>query len=413
MELDYQPAYVSFVGSYIGLANQAGTMYVRGTNFSKAGGTVSVTIGSTEIAALVPDSDTQVRVNYPALAAGHYPVQIKNVAGLTATDAELVVLSPPTLPYQAIAAPGARARLVYDAERETLYAVNLPDESIETYTRVGGIWTAGSPYFLPNIRDIALAPNGRKLIVLQKAAVNDISLTSGSFAATQRTVLTDTSCGQFLDTLSMGNAGKAFVIANLGGCSGYTPSFTYDIRDYSLTQNVYFDGYLYNGISAGAADGSKIYAGSNGLSPAPEVKIYNTLNHTVANAPGVNVNLNAVTVSGNASRVILQNTDVYNGSMSITGHLPGPLGLVLASRDSSRAYVYRDDATGGGPRLDIYDLNGSLTSGAMYPLLKTVTLADAPNSSAGNYFSIQMAETPDGNTVFVSGESRIVVQPVN
>ena len=88
-------------------------------------------------------------------------------------------------------------------------------------------------------------------------------------------------------------------------------------------------------------------------------------------------------------------------------------GVTLASRDSTRAYVYRDDSTGGGPRLDIYNLNGSLQSGAVYPLLKSVSLADFPNTSTGTYNAIAMAETPDGNTVFVSGNSKILVVPVN
>jgi hypothetical protein len=103
--------------------------------------------------------------------------------------------------------------------------------------------------------------------------------------------------------------------------------------------------------------------------------------------------------------------DVYSGSMTLLGHLPSTAGVVLASRDSSRAYVYRDD--GSVPRLDIYDLNGALGAGAVYPLLKTVNLTDSPNAASLNYLSISLAETLDGNTVFVSGDSKIVVQPVN
>jgi hypothetical protein len=116
-------------------------------------------------------------------------------------------------------------------------------------------------------------------------------------------------------------------------------------------------------------------------------------------------------VSGNASRVILQGVDVYSGSMTLLGHLPSTAGLALASRNSSRVYVYRDD--GNAPRLDIYDLTGPLGPGAIYPLLKTVNLTDSPNSGSQNYLAISMAETPDGNAVFVSGDSKIVVQPVN
>jgi hypothetical protein len=39
-------------------------------------------------------------------------------------------------------------------------------------------------------------------------------------------------------------------------------------------------------------------------------------------------------------------------------------------------------------------------------LLKSVSLANAPNTGAGVYNTISLAETPDGNTVFVSGNSK-------
>lgn len=187
------------------------------------------------------------------------------------------------------------------------------------------------------------------------------------------------------------------------------------MTDYSLVANAYLIGYLYDGLAAASADGSRVYAGSNGVSPAQPVAIFNSLDHSITDSPTAAYNLGAASISGDASRVVLQNTDVYSAALSITGYLPTATGgVTLASRDSSRGYVYRDDAAGGGPRLDIYNFNGALQAGAAYPLLKTVSLADAPNTSAGVYRAISMAETPDGNTVSVSGNSKVlVVPPVN
>src|SRR5262249_49952434 len=105
VQLDYKPAYVTFVAPYLGRAGQPASLIVRGVNFSTNGATLTVAIGGTEISSLVPSGDTQVRVDYPALAAGRYPVSVKNSAGIIATDAELVVLTPPALAYQAITAP--------------------------------------------------------------------------------------------------------------------------------------------------------------------------------------------------------------------------------------------------------------------------------------------------------------------
>jgi hypothetical protein len=209
------------------------------------------------------------------------------------------------------------------------------------------------------------------------------------------------------------NDGYAAVNSKFNACSGYTQVYQYDERAYTLnaTQNANFS--LYNGTLAVSADGSKVYAGSNGLSPAQPIATFSAFDHTLSENQSVNYNLNAATVSGNASRVILQSTDVYSGALTITGNLPATAGATLASRDSTRAYVYFDDAAGGGSRLAIYNLNGALQTGALYPLLKTAMLADAANASPGQYGIITMAETPDGKTVFISGNAKLLVVPVN
>ena len=154
------------------------------------------------------------------------------------------------------------------------------------------------------------------------------------------------------------------------------------------------------------------YAGQNGLSPAQPITTFDALTDTLTNSANVDYNLSAVSVSGDASRVILQNTGVYSRALVITGNLlpPGSGGVALASRDSTKAFVYRDD--GASPRIEVYDLTLPVQTGGLYQLVKTVSLADSPNATAGNYQAITLAQTPDGATVFVSGDSRILVVPV-
>lgn len=202
------------------------------------------------------------------------------------------------------------------------------------------------------------------------------------------------------------------IVSNLMGCSGFTPSYLYDVLNpgAGLIENPYFVGWLNDGIVAGSADGSRLYAGTNGISAAQPVKTFDALTDTITDS-NIAYNLSAVSVSGDASRVILQNTDVYSGALVLTGYLPaGSGGVVLASRDATKAFVYRDD--GGSPRIEVYDLTLPLQTGGLYQLTKTVNLPDSPNAAAGNYQAITLAQTPDGATVFVSGDSRILVVPV-
>jgi hypothetical protein len=99
--------------------------------------------------------------------------------------------------------------------------------------------------------------------------------------------------------------------------------------------------------------------------------------------------------------------------MTQLGYLPTTVQRVVLSRDSKRAYAYSENATTGAVELDIYDLTGALGSGTLYPLLKTGPLVDQPNAETNIPAAISIAETPDGQAVFISGDSKIIVQPVN
>ncbi|MFL5312397.1 MAG: BACON domain-containing protein, partial [Myxococcales bacterium] len=391
------------IAPYLGTADRGGHFYLRGSGFACAGPKLVARLGTAELAKTV-DSDTQSQADYAGLAAGRYPVRFDNHIGLELGSAELVVLAPPALAYQAISAPSRRERLVYDAERQTLYAVNRTDQSIERYARSGGTWSALRPIVVPDFQDVDLSPDGRLLLVASKDSLSDLDLTAEAPSLVEQAKNPDPFCGQHFAQMAVPNSGKVFVVTKLSSCSGFSDTYLYDLRSHAVTRST----VLFNGIAAASADGSRIFMGSNGLSPAPEVSIFNALNDSIVRGP-VDFNLFAVSVSGDAARVILQGTEVYSRALSLTGRLPAGGGAV-ASRDSSGAYVYRDDGD-AGPRLEVFDLNGDLTAGALYPLLKTVRLADSPNTAAGG--SVQMVPTPEDSAVFVSGNSRVLVVPVN
>jgi len=402
-------ASVDFVAPYVGLENVAGALVVRGSNFGPAGTQVTIDLGSHQVGPVQTDSDTQVRVSYPALPAGHYPVSIRNQVGVTATNAELFVTASTAFTYQAISSPGAKSRILYDAERQTLMSVDRVGQQILSWEYAGSTWSAASPVIVPDLTDISLAPNGRLLVVLSRGWISDMDLTATPLSVTPRTPNPDPFCGRYIDHAAMTNSGKAFIVFKYSGCSGANQAHLYDLRDHSLGSQFDFAWYLYNGIAVASADGSKVYAGENGLSPEQPVDIFDSLTDTISTGP-VNYNLSAVTVSGDASRVILQNEHVYNRTLLLTGHLPSG-GMAIVSRDSSKAFVYRDD--GDQPRVVVYNLNGALLPGALYPELKTINLADSPSTGSGNYFFTALALTPDDSTLFISGDQRILVVPLN
>jgi hypothetical protein len=402
-------ARVEYAAPYIGLADTAGTVILRGTDFDTAGSQVVVNIGGTLVNDVTFVNDTQVNVNYPARPAGHYPVSIHSPTGIVRTVAQLVVHEPPAFTYQAIDAPGRRTRIVYDAERLALYAVDRTREQLEQYEYAMGTWSASSSSAISNLMDIGLTPNGRELITLTRDFVGEIDLNASAPAPAWRIPNPDPFCGGHFDSLAMPNNGKALIVFKLSGCSGFTPSYRYDVRSYTLTPPQNFDGWLYSGTVGAGADGSRMYAGSNGVSPQQAIEIYSSETDTGANGP-VAYSVTAISVSGNASRVIFQNEHVHDRDLALTGHL-ATLGVALASHDSSKAFVYRDD--GDDPRIDVYDLDGALLPGDMYPVVQTIDLPDAPNAASNEHWAVTMAASPDDKTLFVSGTARILVVPVH
>jgi len=62
-------------------------------------------------------------------------------------------------------------------------------------------------------------------------------------------------------------------------------------------------------------------------------------------------------------------------------------------------------------RIEVYDLDGPLQPGAVFPLLGTVVLPDRPNEQS--HFAFAMTSTPDDTVLFVSGADRLLVVPMN
>lgn len=213
---------------------------------------------------------------------------------------------------------------------------------------------APSPRAMPLLRDVALAPNGLSLIAITRDTINEISLTDNLFMPVSCADNPFPLCGGFFDQAAReprkvlrGLPARGVIWNHVRISLRYADSFT-ELRDVAQR------------------GGSRIYAGSNGIS-SPPAEIFDSLSNTTSSGSAI-LHLYAGSVSGDASRVVLQNSLVDSRSLTLLGNVPDH-GPVLASRDSSRAFIYAED--GPGPGLEVYNLNGPLQAGALYPLLKT------------------------------------------
>lgn len=406
--LDLSLPYVRAAAPYVGVSGLPGRLVVRGNGFPTLPSGITVSLGGTEIGPLTADGDSQVKVPYGALPPGRYLVEIKNAAGLSRTQAELVIMPPLPLAYQAMGSPAARRRLIWDAERHTLYAANVTMDTIEAYTFNGTGWVPQTPYVLPELRDLTLTPGGRSLLAVTRSKIHEIPL-GGIWSAIPRATIAHIDCVEQFDRVEMTNGGIAFLEVRYPSCSGFTTSRLYDIYDHSLNYSNYSLGILYQGAIGGSADGSTVLGGSNGIYPAQALIRYDGLTNLISYTP-VALQLRSVCLSGDGSRVIAQNNLVYDRDLAQVGQVPEG-GVALVSRDSTRAFVYREE--GGSPSLVVYDLAVNVGSGGTFPVLKTIPLADWPNVGTGNLDAIAMTGTPDDKIIFISGDARILVVPID
>ncbi|TMQ18102.1 MAG: DUF4215 domain-containing protein, partial [Deltaproteobacteria bacterium] len=289
---------VRFIAPYVGIAGRGGTLRVRGGGFRGAGPSVTVGVGDAVLGPVLPDSDTQITVSYPPLPEGRYPVTL-NGSGPSPARPELVVVAATPTTYQAIEAHGPWGRIVYDAERRTIYGANQLDHQIERVAYAGGTWSKLSPLAIPQLTDLALAPDGRSLIVLEETALSAMSLTDGVFTQTLlATVGDDPACGRFLYQIAATDNGQMFVVPRLQRCSGFVSPYVFDPQIHALVLDGHHE--IYNGLVGGSADGSRIYAGSE----LSVTIIFESLSSTAVGSFPEGCR-SSISVSGDASRVLL------------------------------------------------------------------------------------------------------------
>jgi cysteine-rich repeat protein len=389
---------VHFVAPYVGVAGRGGTLYVSGARFRSSASLVTVALGDVVLAPVLPDSDTQITVSYPALPEGRYPVTVDG-SPLASPPPELVIVPPSPTAYQAIDAHGPWTRIVYDAERRTIYGANALDQQIERVAYSDGAWAKLPAIAIPQLSDIALVPDGRSLALLDQVSLSEISLTDGLFTPVPLTY--SSFCADF-SQLATANSGTAIVISRPTRCSEDPPVSLLPLRGRGGT--VYRGESTHNGTVAGSADGSRIYIGDQGSM----MRIFESKSSTLTRSfPEGDVT--SISVSDDASRVIVDGA-VYSRALTHLGDLPPLRTQALASRDSTRAFVYASDDASS--RLEIYDLSSPPPSGGQYPLLRTVMLPDAASDPSAGDRTVAIASSPDDSVVFISSTSKLLVVPV-
>lgn len=406
---------VNYVAPYAVFPNTSGEVIIRGSGFA-ALTSENITFGASSATLVNVISDTEIQVGHAALTAGVYPVAIDNSLGIAMSRADLHVIASASYAADAISTTSStKYRLVYDAQRQTLYAATI--SALQRFRYRSGSWVADS-IAITNLNDIALSPDGKELIALGSptaalgsSQIYHIDLDSfaivdqASFNFRDYNSSNSTKIGQYVLSLAITNDGYA-IIGSANLWNGY---LKYNL----LNNNLEFlditgmgGGSLDDPALAGTKDGSNLYL-AGGFSPVAQfVYTYESAGNGTLQRTSVVDATRYVCTDNTGSRVLLDRNNVYDGQMNYQGQFSFANATTL-SADGNTGYAFSAGFSSTPASIQRYDLTSPNGTGGFNSAGSDITMTTDPASNA-----TQMILTPSDQNAFVGGNTIIAVVPI-
>jgi hypothetical protein len=415
---------VNFVAPYIGTTSVAGDVIIRGYGFSGLTGP-QVLFDATPATAINRVSDTEIRASYPALLAGAYPITVKDGTTTLPSRAQLVVVDPTAYVATSIARPqtGFMASLIYDAERRSIYLIDLDHDVLERYKFNGTNWVSDTAPGGGGVnKRMALSPDGTELVRVNFNSISRINpATLGTLSTVDAVPFFHSFTGPFgqvpdFSMIAFGNDGGAIGAAQ-SSTDGLVSLYRYDMltQDFTALSTEFDFGAV---MTFAPADASRVILPSfTSFLPGDPLSTFNPSDGTLATTSVTTFQLGFASLSRTGSRIALldkaftlqQLTTIYDSSFNALGALPdSPLGPstltgVVISPDGSTAYAYFSGAPGTVRKFDLNSPNGS---GGFTEIGSGTAAPDFPGTNL-----IEMTISPDGSTLFLAGSQKVIVMP--
>jgi len=416
---------VHYVSPSTRLPGESGVYTLRGRGFDLVTNLVqSLNVTGAAPTQVTRVSDTELKVQLAGAAAGDVQFSIANAVGATTSMATLSVIPQGVFPYTALATPGAKGSLVFDARRQALYTANKADKTVMRFAWNGSAWsTASAP--LPNADSLALSPDGASLVATSapRSIVLFDPLTLSQQASYDTvSVMADERNGK--ERLAVTNSGRAYFRGSNGGNGlayldllprtfGTEPIKGY----YSFYEAPYF---------SVSGDGSRVNIVQSPFPQSASTMLYmDSGNDMVLNNPSSVATWETAAQSLRGERFVEGTGKVWDRDFALVGNLVLPdanyVGRTpVVSPDGARVYImaYHNDIGYGGsqlPRVYVFDSRTRMTAGASLPLLGQFDLADFPTCRViASSCTMRALGTisPDGKTLFLIGDANLVVAPI-
>jgi len=323
---------LSYVSPYVAVPNTSAEVIVRGAGFDYIG-TQAISFGTSLATDAMLLSDSEFRINNPALASGRYLITIANALGLDRSQAELVVVDSPNYTSTKIAVRGGYvgSRTIYDAERQTLFIGDPNEAHIERYQLAPGSGWSTDFLLIEGLRDIAQSPNGKLLLVATYTGL--VYVDAGTFAITDQITLPVNIQGGKAHSLAFTNNGK---VVTLLGDSIKPYVFDLESQSFELLLNKTFT----NPTVTASANLSRLIVTESSISSA---LVYY---YDASNGQFVETTTSMVTKSVSFDRagknVILDSRYVFDENFNQLGQLP-IYTVTVMSPSGTLAYGYNNN----------------------------------------------------------------------
>jgi len=414
---------VRFVTPGALLAGRAGRAWIRGAGFAGLSDeALAAMVAGLPGGVVTRVNDTAARLDVPAAPAGSYPVQVAAALGLTRRGGAVVLVDPVTYPAATLPLAGEKGGLLHDPVRRTLYYANLTDRSVHRLAFAAGAWTETSRP-VAGVLELGLAPDGGVLVA---------ACTDGSIHRLDPDTLEELDAVKPFGALHEFTLRLGLPVTNDGrvwltvGGSGWNAVWTYDLVTGAVAQPSFtgvFTSFHGGPWASVSRDGERlVMAQSGSISPAPATIYLDASQGAFHTNPAGLTFWYEAAQSDDGRRLMLHGRDVLDRDFAPIGSVALPAdtmarGSVL-SPDGDRAYQllasYYPSFPGALPaRVVVYDTSAVPGGGASLPVVGTIAVEhDVTCEVESCYGRAAGVVTPDGQTLFLVGNERLLVVPL-
>ncbi|HYH99085.1 hypothetical protein [Hyalangium sp.] len=347
---------------------------LRGEGFSGLRPGQGLRIGSAETHAFQVISDTEIRMDVPALTAGAHALSVDNTLGLSRPGPTLHAVVTPAFAEFSFARSRSLQRMVYDPLRITVYSVESDNNGfgLYRYRYVNGTWQEDRYVAQTNIYDAAMDVDGQSLYLSMGSGLYRLNLEDAG--ATPQLIRTIPQRAQ----LAVLNDGYVLTVAS------HCP------------------------YTATALDGRRSILFETGCISSDLIEFFDASSTEPQYSPVSDTPSASRLAVDRTARYVAISDAIYNSQWHLVAGLGERLSGLIFSHDARRLFGFFDDHAQTRQVMYVFDV-ASPPTGGRFPLLSQSVLA---GSQAGDGLRTRGFVTPDGRTLIKADGRRFHVYPI-